>query len=109
MCRPSPSSSSQARRERLVRRAGTSVEIPGGDHVRKEASNPFHCMLHNVASPVFLRRIVLVAAALCAVVLSVHVLAQTRTAEWTQFGGPHRDFTADVNGLATSWPAAGPA
>jgi outer membrane protein assembly factor BamB len=28
--------------------------------------------------------------------------------EWTQFGGPRRNFTSDAKGLATSWPAAGP-
>lgn len=28
--------------------------------------------------------------------------------EWPQFGGPHRNFTADTKGLANSWPAAGP-
>src|SRR5262245_7935171 len=28
--------------------------------------------------------------------------------EWPQYGGPHRNFTADTKGLAASWPAAGP-
>lgn len=28
--------------------------------------------------------------------------------EWPQFGGPHRNFTSDVKGLAASWPASGP-
>ena len=28
--------------------------------------------------------------------------------EWPQFGGPHRNFTADSTGLANSWPANGP-
>jgi outer membrane protein assembly factor BamB len=28
--------------------------------------------------------------------------------EWPQFGGPHRNFTADTKGLAASWPPAGP-
>jgi outer membrane protein assembly factor BamB len=28
--------------------------------------------------------------------------------EWPQFGGPHRNFTADSTGLAQSWPASGP-
>jgi len=28
--------------------------------------------------------------------------------EWPQWGGPHRDFTADVAGLADSWPPEGP-
>ena len=28
--------------------------------------------------------------------------------EWPQFGGPHRNFTADVKGLPDKWPASGP-
>src|SRR5215471_1523751 len=28
--------------------------------------------------------------------------------DWPQFGGPHRNFTADSTGLASSWPASGP-
>jgi outer membrane protein assembly factor BamB len=28
--------------------------------------------------------------------------------EWPQFGGPHRNFTADSTGLADSWPSTGP-
>ncbi len=28
--------------------------------------------------------------------------------EWPQFGGPHRNFTADSTGLAESWPSTGP-
>lgn len=28
--------------------------------------------------------------------------------QWPQWGGPHRDFTADVAGLADSWPPEGP-
>src|SRR6266849_9722694 len=28
--------------------------------------------------------------------------------EWTQYGGPHRNFISDSKGLASSWPAAGP-
>ena len=28
--------------------------------------------------------------------------------EWTQWGGPRRNFTSDAKGLATSWPAGGP-
>src|SRR5688572_31641448 len=27
---------------------------------------------------------------------------------WTQWGGPHRDFTTQATGLADSWPATGP-
>ena len=28
--------------------------------------------------------------------------------EWTQWGGPHRNFISDATGLADSWPATGP-
>ncbi len=38
---------------------------------------------------------------------TVSVLGQTNT-NWTEWGGPHRNFTADVTNLASSWPAAGP-
>jgi outer membrane protein assembly factor BamB len=27
---------------------------------------------------------------------------------WPQWGGPHRDFTSDAQGLATAWPEGGP-
>ena len=27
---------------------------------------------------------------------------------WTQWGGPHRNFTSDSKGLANSWPPGGP-
>lgn len=29
-------------------------------------------------------------------------------ADWTQWGGPGRNFMSDVTGLAASWPAGGP-
>src|SRR6266513_2285593 len=28
--------------------------------------------------------------------------------EWTQWGGPHRNFVSDATGLASSWPSGGP-
>jgi outer membrane protein assembly factor BamB len=28
--------------------------------------------------------------------------------EWPQFGGPNRNFTSDVKGLANQWPSSGP-
>jgi len=28
--------------------------------------------------------------------------------EWTEWGGPHRNFISDVRGLASSWPGGGP-
>ncbi len=33
---------------------------------------------------------------------------QAASLEWPQFGGPHRNFTSDAQGLANSWPASGP-
>jgi outer membrane protein assembly factor BamB len=56
------------------------------------------------------RLIAILTATTSAVVLSTHVTAQTRAAEWTQFGGPHRNFTVDEAEarLALSWPATGP-
>jgi outer membrane protein assembly factor BamB len=29
-------------------------------------------------------------------------------ADWTQWGGPHRNFVSDTTGLASSWPPGGP-
>ena len=54
------------------------------------------------------RRVVIPAVTLLTAALCVHAVAQSRTNDWTQFGGPHRNFTADVNGLAASWPTTGP-
>src|SRR5687768_15017224 len=34
--------------------------------------------------------------------------AQSSTAGWTQWGGPHRNFMPDSKGLASAWPASGP-
>jgi outer membrane protein assembly factor BamB len=34
--------------------------------------------------------------------------ALAQSAEWPQWGGPHRDFKSDVKGLAATWPADGP-
>jgi outer membrane protein assembly factor BamB len=42
-------------------------------------------------------------------VLTVSVASQgTARAQWTQWGGPKQDFTADSKGLASSWPEDGP-
>ncbi len=35
-------------------------------------------------------------------------LASAAQAQWTQWGGPHRDFTCDSTGLADRWPDDGP-
>lgn len=44
------------------------------------------------------------AVCLWGLVLSSAVAAQG----WPQWGGPHRNFTVDANGLAEAWPAGGP-
>jgi len=51
----------------------------------------------------------LVAAAAAPSMEARAVLAQDdATVDWLQWGGPHRDFTSDVTGLADAWPGAGP-
>lgn len=47
------------------------------------------------------------AAALAALITTVSVNGQAPR-NWTQWGGPQRNFTSDVTGLASSWPAGGP-
>ena len=49
-------------------------------------------------------------AAAAASLLAFAVLAhdQSPLCDWTQWGGPHRNFTSDATGLATSWPPGGP-
>ena len=34
--------------------------------------------------------------------------AFAQSSDWAQWGGPHRNFTSDTKGLATTWPATGP-
>ncbi len=34
--------------------------------------------------------------------------ASPARAQWTQWGGPNRDFTVDTSGLAETWPEGGP-
>ena len=47
-----------------------------------------------------------------AIVLLFMLTAQTaalaQSSDWTQWGGPHRNFTTETKGLATTWPATGP-
>ena len=45
---------------------------------------------------------------LCLPVVAVGIGGCAVEAEWPQWGGPHRDFTADAEGLAESWPDDGP-
>ena len=46
----------------------------------------------------------------CALLLYCLLLtsAHAQTADWTQWGGPQRNFVVDAKGLAESWPATGP-
>src|SRR5216683_8076524 len=34
--------------------------------------------------------------------------AKPESVPWTQWGGPHRNFTTEASGLKSSWPASGP-
>lgn len=34
--------------------------------------------------------------------------AKAQSADWSQWGGPNRNFKSSTTGLATSWPASGP-
>ena len=45
---------------------------------------------------------------LIAVASAGSIIASAQNSGWKQFGGPNRNFTVDVKGLAASWPAAGP-
>ena len=45
---------------------------------------------------------------LTALGLSVFLLADSGYSQWTQFGGPHRNFTVDGMSLALEWPESGP-
>jgi len=35
-------------------------------------------------------------------------LSPSTEQDWTQFGGPHRNFIVEATGLAETWPASGP-
>ncbi len=43
---------------------------------------------------------------LCFFAINDVVSAQSN--EWTQWGGPHRNFTVEIKGLASAWPTSGP-
>jgi outer membrane protein assembly factor BamB len=48
-------------------------------------------------------------AILLALLLSMsEVAAFAQSSDWPQWGGPHRNFTSETKGLATTWPATGP-
>ena len=43
-----------------------------------------------------------------ALAAAASLFAAPASAQWLQWGGPHRDFTCDATGLAEKWPADGP-
>ena len=43
-----------------------------------------------------------------ALVLLTATTALAQSSDWTQWGGPHRNFISETKGLAPSWPATGP-
>ena len=40
--------------------------------------------------------------------LAMPLSAAAQAGDWAQWGGPHRNFTAETKGLATKWPESGP-
>ena len=40
--------------------------------------------------------------------LSMTTAALAQSSDWTQWGGPQRNFISDAKGLAATWPATGP-
>ena len=40
--------------------------------------------------------------------LLTNAAARAQSSDWSQWGGPHRNFTTEAKGLATNWPATGP-
>ena len=49
-----------------------------------------------------------VIALLALVFLPAKIPALAQSSDWAQWGGPQRNFKAQVKGLATAWPATGP-
>lgn len=45
---------------------------------------------------------------LFALFLLLPTAAPAQVSDWTQWGGPQRNFKAETKGLATTWPATGP-
>ena len=41
-------------------------------------------------------------------VFVMSTVAPAQSTDWTQWGGPHRNFTSEAKGLAVSWPDSGP-
>jgi outer membrane protein assembly factor BamB len=53
------------------------------------------------------RRSLLIAVIIVAGLEAATVVSQTPS-DWTEWGGPHRNFMVDATNLASSWPADGP-
>jgi outer membrane protein assembly factor BamB len=53
-------------------------------------------------------RIVLGASAVVALAVASHNKLLAAADDWTQWGGPNRNFMSDAKGLASAWPAGGP-
>ncbi len=45
---------------------------------------------------------------LALLLLTTATAAVAQSSDWAQWGGPHRNFTSDAKGLATTWPTTGP-
>ena len=45
---------------------------------------------------------------LSVVLLAMSPAVSAQSSDWAQWGGPHRNFTSEAKGLATTWPATGP-
>src|SRR5215831_19546806 len=43
-----------------------------------------------------------------AIVAAASLDARAAVSQWTQWGGPNRNFMSDATGLAAKWPAGGP-
>lgn len=45
---------------------------------------------------------------ICGFLLLTESAALAQSSDWTQWGGPHRNFISESKGLATAWPDTGP-
>jgi outer membrane protein assembly factor BamB len=61
-------------------------------------------MVHSNHHSVYSKVLVLIALFL----LTANTATLAQSSDWTQWGGPHRNFKSETKGLATTWPATGP-